>query len=113
MFAFALWDNKNGTLVLARDRAGEKPIYYGFMGGTFIFASELKAIKSHPEIECEISSKAVDLYFTMEYVPTPLSIYKNIYKMEQGSFLTITKQKVKKDLDEKAHIVKIGEQIHI
>jgi len=97
MFAFAIYDIKRDILILARDRYGIKPIYYYKKDSSFIFASELKAIKSHPEIECEISSKAVDLYFTMEYVPTPLSIYKNIYKMEQGSFLTITKQKVKKE----------------
>ena len=97
MFAFAIYDIKRDRLIIARDRYGIKPIYYYKKDSSFIFASELKAIKSHPDIECEISSKAIDLYFTMEYVPTPLSIYKNIYKMEQGSFLNIQGQKLKKE----------------
>jgi len=97
MFAFAIYDIKRNKLVIARDRYGIKPMYYYKNGSNFIFSSELKAIKSHPDINIEISSEAVDLYFTMEYVPTPLSIYKNIYKMEQGSFLTISKQNIKKE----------------
>lgn len=97
MFAFAIYDIKRDSLIIARDRYGIKPIYYYKKDSIFIFASELKGIKSHPDIECEISNKAVDLYFTMEYIPTPLSIYKNIFKMEQGSYLTVTKQKIKKE----------------
>lgn len=108
MFAFAIYDIKRDRLIIARDRYGIKPLYYYYKDSNFIFASELKAIKSHPDVECEISSKAVDLYFTMEYVPTPLSIYKDIYKMEQGSFLTITKQKIKK---EKWYDLKINSKI--
>ena len=89
MFAFALWDNENRTLQLARDRIGEKPLYYGWMQNRFVFASELKAIEALPGAKLEIDPDALSLYFRHLYVPAPYCIYSGIYKLEPGSFLTL------------------------
>jgi len=95
MFAFALWDKKNKKLTIARDRFGEKPLYYGWIGSkhnkSFIFASELKAIKEHPDFNAIISKESLAQYLRFLYVPAPRSIYRNIYKLEPGSMLTLTK----------------------
>lgn len=87
MFAFALWDKQERTLTLAQDRVGKKPLYFGWSGTSFVFASELKAIREHPEFHSEINHDAVELYLTYNYVPAPHSIYQNIFKMPQGSYL--------------------------
>ncbi len=89
MFAFAIWDERERKLFLARDRAGKKPLYYGLTSsGTFVFGSELKSLLEHPEIEREIDPQAVDAYFTLGYVPDPLTIFRNIYKLPPGNYLT-------------------------
>ena len=80
MFAIALWDCKTKILSLARDRIGEKPLYYGWQGGAFLFGSELKSLRCHSEFNPEIDREALDLFMRFSYVPTPYSIYKNIYK---------------------------------
>lgn len=89
MFAFALWDRKTNLLHLVRDRMGEKPLYYGWSNNTFIFASELKAIKVHPDFKGEIDRDALTLYLRHCYIPSPYSIYKGIYKLPPGSILTV------------------------
>lgn len=89
MFAFALWDKCEHQLYLARDPMGEKPLYYGWVGSTLIFASELKAIKAYPEFQGSINRDALGLFLKHNYVPTPYSIYENIYKLPAGSFLKI------------------------
>lgn len=89
MFAFALWDAHDKVLHLARDRVGEKPIYYGWQDNYFIFASELKALKKFPKFKKSISKKAVDFQVNLSYVPAPYSIYEDIYKLMPGSFLSI------------------------
>jgi asparagine synthase (glutamine-hydrolysing) len=89
MFAFALWDREARTLHLCRDRIGEKPLYYGWMGKTFLFASELKALLAHPACKKEVDRNALALYLRHNYVPTPYSIYKGIWKLEAGMMLTI------------------------
>ena len=71
MFAFALWDNKEQRLILARDRIGEKPLYYGISGGTFMFGSELKALRTHHNWNGEIDRSSLSLYFRHNYVPEP------------------------------------------
>ena len=90
MFAFAVWDKHSCTLTLARDRIGEKPLYYGWQNGTFLFASELKAIKCHPSFGGEINRNALAAYMQFGNVPAPLSIYKGIAKLTPGTLLTIT-----------------------
>jgi len=90
MFAFALWDQKDHVLYLARDRLGQKPMYYGWMGKTFLFSSELKALRAHPEFKGQIDRNTLALYLRYNYVPTPYSIYQDIYKLQSGTLLTVT-----------------------
>jgi asparagine synthase (glutamine-hydrolysing) len=89
MFAFALWDKQQKALYLARDRVGEKPLYYGWQGDTFLFGSELKALKVHPDFKGEIDRGALALFLRHNYVPGPHSIYKGIKKLPAGTFLKI------------------------
>lgn len=89
MFAFALWDRESRTLTLARDRMGEKPLYYGWQGRTFLFGSELKALKAHPEFRGEVDRDVLTLYLRHNYVPGPYSIYKGIFKLQPGAYLTL------------------------
>ena len=88
MFAFALWDGRQKRLLLVRDRIGIKPLYYTLLEDrTLIFGSELKAIITHPRVKRILEPEALDLYLTLEYIPSPLSIYKNIFKLAPGCFL--------------------------
>jgi asparagine synthase (glutamine-hydrolysing) len=89
MFAFGLWDREEQTLYLSRDRAGEKPLYYGWAGKTLLFGSELKALQQHPDFRGDIDRGAVAVYLRHNYIPAPHSIYKGIYKLPPGTFLTI------------------------
>ncbi len=90
MFAFAVWDKSKQTLFLARDRLGIKPLFYAELkNGQFIFASELKALKVHPDFPKELEPTAIEEYFGFGYVPDPKTIYKNVYKLEPGHCLTI------------------------
>lgn len=93
MFAFALWDNKMKTLTLARDRMGEKPLYYGYVRKCLVFASELKALRAYPKFNAEIDREVISLYLRHNYIPAPYSIYKGIYKLYPGCFLTIQDKK--------------------
>ena len=87
MFAFALWDRDERTLLLARDRFGEKPLYYGKAGGVFLFASELKALRAHPAFNTEIDRDALACYLQFNCVPAPYSIYRGIHKLLPGTLL--------------------------
>lgn len=89
MFAFALWDRRDRILRLVRDRMGEKPLYYGWMGGSFIFASELKALREYPDFRVEVDRDSLELYLRYAYVPSPRSIYKGIHKLPPGTTLTL------------------------
>ena len=88
MFALALWDRQTCELKLARDRLGEKPLYYGWAGGHLIFGSELKGLKAHPRFDAAICFTALEQYLRFGYVPSPHSIWKNVYKLEAGCILT-------------------------
>ena len=88
MFAFALWDRQERLLHLGCDRLGEKPLYYGWIGQTFIFGSELKALKAHPSFQPEINRDALTLFVRHFCVPAPYSIYKDIYKLPPATLLT-------------------------
>lgn len=94
MFAIALWDHQTQTLSLVRDRFGEKPLYYGWVGqgaeSAFVFASELKGLRAFPSFNNLVSRKALGEYLRCMYVPAPLSIYENIYKLEPGSILNVS-----------------------
>ena len=89
MFSIALWDKKRKTLTLGRDRFGEKPLYYGWVNKDFVFASELKAIKTIINFNNPICKDALCAYLKFNYIPSPLSIYKNLYKLEPGTFVEI------------------------
>ncbi len=92
MFALALWDSQAKQLTLARDRLGEKPLYYGWQGAgrnrTFLFGSELKALVAHPAFRPEIDREALSLYMRHAYVPAPFSIYLGMKKLLPGAILT-------------------------
>src|SRR6478735_1090171 len=90
MFAFALWDRKERVLSLVRDRFGEKPLYYGWAGKHFVFGSELKALRLHPDFDGEIDREALGIYAARAYVPAPKSIYRRIFKLEPASILSLT-----------------------
>jgi asparagine synthase (glutamine-hydrolysing) len=88
MFAFALWDRREQRLYLGRDRLGEKPLYYGWSGQTFLFGSELKALRAHPGWQGEIDRHALALMLRYSYIPSPYSIYRGICKLLPGTLLT-------------------------
>ncbi len=90
MFAFALWDRRDCVLHLARDRFGEKPLYYGWQNDTFLFGSELKALRVHTAFQAEIDREALCLLLRHSYIPAPYSIYKGISKLEPGCLLTVS-----------------------
>ena len=93
MFAIALWDKEIGKLSLVRDRLGEKPLYYGWVGSgsdrAFVFGSELKALKAYPSFDASVCREALAQYLRFMYVPAPHSIYQGIYKLEPGCILTM------------------------
>lgn len=89
MFAIALWDKQKKQLTLARDRLGEKPLYWGWCNQTLLFGSELKALKAHPDFVSEIDRDALALLLQYNYIPAPYSIYKNIEKLPAGSYVQI------------------------
>ncbi len=89
MFAVALWDRAERTLYLARDRMGEKPLYYGWQGDTFLFGSELKAFQAHPSFRAEIDRNAITLLLRHNCIPAPYSIYQGIGKLLAGSYLKL------------------------
>lgn len=90
IFAFAAWDLKTQTLCLARDRVGLKPVYYGWSSdGSFIFGSELKALRCFPSFSNAINHNALSLFMRNEYIAAPHSIYENAFKLPPGHFLTL------------------------
>jgi asparagine synthase (glutamine-hydrolysing) len=89
MFAFALWDKKDRLLHLGRDRLGIKPMYYSRCGSTFIFGSELKALRKHPAFRADIDRNAIALYLRHNCIPAPYTIYQNTYKLEPGKILMV------------------------
>jgi asparagine synthase (glutamine-hydrolysing) len=94
IFAFALWDRKNRRLLLARDRMGVKPLYYADLPGGFLFASELKALLAHPSVERCLDLTALNLYLSLEYVPSPHTIFADVKKLPPGHLLTLEKGRV-------------------
>ena len=91
MFSFAIWDKQKKKITLARDKIGEKPLYYGWCNGFFVFASELKALTAYENFNPELDNKSVSLYFQYGYIPGELSIYKGIKKLKPGCYIEIYK----------------------
>ena len=87
MFAIALWNKNSRILSLARDRMGEKPLYYGWVKNQFVFASELKAIKKFPNFNNLIDRNALALFLRFNSIPSPYSIYEDIFKLEPGTII--------------------------
>jgi asparagine synthase (glutamine-hydrolysing) len=87
MFAIALHDKSRGKIILIRDRAGVKPLYYYDTGGLFLFVSELKSFSEHPELEKKVDRAALVLYLQFGYVPQPHTIFENTHKLRSGHYL--------------------------
>ena len=100
MFAFALWDRKDRTLRLVRDRFGEKPLYYGWCGGDLLFGSELKALRAHPRFDHPIDRDAVRALASRAYIPAPGSIYRGIFKLPPAAILTVDAEGLRGPLSE-------------
>jgi len=98
MFALALYDKNKNKIILARDRLGKKPLYWGIFTKTLIFGSELKALLLHPLCKKELDFKSLNKYLIYEYIPTPWSIFKNIYKLEPGHYLVYNGKNLTKKL---------------
>lgn len=92
MFALALWDRRERTLTLARDRMGEKPLYYGWQEDVLLFASELKALRCWPGFRATIDRDALGLLLRFGYIPAPQSIFQQISKLPPGTYLTLTEK---------------------
>ena len=90
MYAFALWDRRERLLHLVRDRFGEKPLYYGWVGGAIAFGSELKALRQAPGFDNAVSRQALGVFARRSYIPAPLSIYQRIFKVPAAGILTLT-----------------------
>lgn len=95
MFAIAVWDRSQQCLHLARDRMGEKPLYYGWAGSSLVFGSQVKTFRVHPAWRGDINRDSLSLFFRHSNIPAPYSIYKDIWKLLPGSILTISLQDVK------------------
>ena len=94
MFAFALWDSKRRRLLIARDRFGEKPLYWGVFDNTLLFASEPKVLLAHPSVKSSLNLQALRQYLSFDYVPAPLTIYQGINKLPAAHTLTLDNGKV-------------------
>ena len=89
MFGIAVYDMDKNTVTFARDRVGEKPLYYGNVGGAFAFASDIGCLRVIDGFDNEINTEVLDIYFTEGYIPAPHTIYNGIYKLEAGSIMTV------------------------
>jgi asparagine synthase (glutamine-hydrolysing) len=89
MFAFAIWDRRRERLLLGRDRMGKKPLYYCWMGETFVFASEIKGVLAHPAVSASLNPRAIAAYLTFGYVPTPETFFSGIFSLPPAHVLTV------------------------
>lgn len=103
MFAAAVWDRETRTLTLVRDRLGEKPLYYGWQGSTFLFGSELKALCRHPSFEPRVDQHALAAFLKLGYVPAPHSIYQGIHKLPPGTSLTVPARSGRQEAQPRAY----------
>ncbi len=112
MFAFGLWDRRERMLSLVRDRFGEKPLYYGWAGRDFLFGSELKALRSHPQFDNPIDRRALRLLAARTYIPAPLSIYERVFKLPPGCILTLSARAAARPLSKPPEEGR-GDQLHL
>lgn len=103
MFALALWDKQEQQLTLARDRLGEKPLYWGWCGDTLLFGSELKALKAHPDFNAGVDRGALSLLLRHNYIPAPYTIYQGIEKLSAGQYVQIKKGQLRADVQLKVY----------
>jgi asparagine synthase (glutamine-hydrolysing) len=104
MFAFALWDRERRRLTLARDRAGKKPLYYGWCrNDSFVFGSELKALRVHPDFDPEIDRNALGLFVQYSWIPAPYSIYAHVRQLPAGTVLTVTPESAPNAVEPEAY----------
>ena len=103
MFAFGLYDRQEKVLILARDRVGEKPLYYGFVKNAFAFASDLGCLAVLDDFDKEIDPAVLDPYFTHGYIPAPYTIYRGIYKLLPGTVLTLSAPFTQEQIQTKAY----------
>lgn len=103
MFALALWDKQEQQLTLARDRLGEKPLYWGWCGDTLLFGSELKALKAHPAFNAQVDRGSLSLLLRYNYIPAPYTIYQGIEKLPAGQFVQIKKDQQRSDVQTKTY----------
>ena len=87
MFGFAIWDSPRRRLLLARDRAGEKPLYYTRVNGNLLFASEIKSLLCYPGVKRQVDLQALGDFLSVRYVPGPATLFANIYKVQPGHWL--------------------------
>src|SRR5580704_3278105 len=89
MFAFAIWDDRQETLFIARDRIGIKPLYYWLTGKSLVFGSEIKAILADPEVKPEVLTSLIDRFLTFYYIPGEETLFRGIKKLGPGSYLVV------------------------
>lgn len=103
MFALALWDRQDQQLTLARDRLGEKPLYWGWCSDTLLFGSELKALKAHPDFNADVDRCALALLLRHNYIPAPHTIYQGFEKLPAGHYVQVTKGQLCADVEPKPY----------
>lgn len=96
MFALAIYNKANKNLILARDKMGKKPLYWAMFGQTFMFGSELKSLVAHPSFKKQINLRSLEQYLAFDYIPTPNTIFENVYKLEPGHYLQLKNSKINK-----------------
>src|SRR6266581_636342 len=96
MFAFALWDTRRSRGLIARDRLGIKPLFYAEVGSMLLFGSEIKAVLASRLVSRELDYQAIDAFFTFTYIPAPLTIYRQVRKLEPGHLLTYQSGRIEK-----------------
>ena len=98
MFAIALWDKRKKVLTLARDRFGEKPLYWGWNNGALLFGSELKGLRAYPDFDAEVDRNSLALLLRYNYIPAPHSIYQGIEKLKAGHYVQIGKGQTRNEI---------------
>ena len=95
MFAIAVWDERTRTLLLARDRMGKKPLFWSPTPGVPVFGSELRAVLAHPAVSSKVSPESLYRYLSLDFVPTPLSMIENVFKVEPGGYVLFEQSKIR------------------